>query len=167
MAANPTENIRCGSIKEICPAGNGFRFLTLTNYFLYFLVMGCCSSDLKATTSNSPGTGSGSQADGGAAKEDKIELLFKAKRANVFSEGITESSNGFSPKKIPKSAKQSATIRTCFLIFYNPCCIFKLIYFIKIKHCDKHPYTKNKIYAQCYNLHTITIILINPHMMSN
>lgn len=48
------------------------------------------------------------------AHEDKIELIFKSKRANVFSAGLvgTERSD-FQPKVIQKTNTEAALIRKC------------------------------------------------------
>lgn len=71
--------------------------------------MGCCSSSGSETPLNRPAQNSST---GGAAKkEDKIELAFKAKRANVFTEGIDFERRAFSIKRVPKNAKQTQQIR--------------------------------------------------------
>lgn len=43
-------------------------------------------------------------------KEDKIELAFKAKRANIFTEGVDFSREAFSQKNVNKTDKQKHLI---------------------------------------------------------
>lgn len=66
--------------------------------------MGCCSSTEslldKSDKKNNLGT----------KKEDKIELAFKVKRANIFTEGVDFGRDAFCVKKIPKTEKQSKLI---------------------------------------------------------
>jgi hypothetical protein len=74
--------------------------------------MGCCTStdsnaqahvDANKVTTNAPSS---------ALKkgEDKIELAFKAKRANVFVHGIDLQNDVFVLRNIPKPANQVKTI---------------------------------------------------------
>ena len=82
--------------------------------------MGCCSSTgSEAPLNNNPNSTSTSAATSTGAnaaskqkgKEDKIELAFKAKRANVFTEGVDlESREAFVQKRIPKNAQQTKLI---------------------------------------------------------
>ena len=77
--------------------------------------MGNCCSSNESTTSESP---MNNQSSSSAKKlEDRVELAFKAKRANVYSENMLETEEeqfeerkAFIEKAIPKSAKQSKTI---------------------------------------------------------
>lgn len=85
--------------------------------------MGCCAS---STTSETPinNTPSSSHPNASKArKEDKIELAFKAKRANVFTQGVDLERQAYVQKKIPKNEHQSATIckssnSTICIVFY-------------------------------------------------
>ena len=43
-------------------------------------------------------------------QEDKIELAFKTKRANVFTEGVDLGRQAYVEKNIPKNEKQSQKI---------------------------------------------------------
>jgi hypothetical protein len=74
--------------------------------------MGCCLSSGNAA--NPTGNTSAGDKKG---KEDKIELAFKAKRANVFTEGVDFGRKAFSLKTVPKNAKQTQTI--CKQNFYS------------------------------------------------
>lgn len=70
--------------------------------------MGCCQSSAEESR---PITASNrSSAATRKGKEDKIELAFKAKRANIFTEGVDLGRNAFSVKHIPKNAKQTQLI---------------------------------------------------------
>jgi len=82
--------------------------------------MGCCSSSTSLSdqpnpnSTNNPNsrqvTRQASNKKG--AKEDTIEIAFKAKRANVFSEGIADNDRTtFKAKKIGKTAAQEKSIR--------------------------------------------------------
>ena len=52
-------------------------------------------------------------------QEDKIDLIFKAKRANVFTQGITpDEQMSFNIKNIPKSTREESLIRKCFEISF-------------------------------------------------
>ncbi len=50
-----------------------------------------------------------------AGKEDKIELAFKAKRANVFAENLSSGSKNLDLKKVPKTPNQVKIIRKSLL----------------------------------------------------
>jgi cGMP-dependent protein kinase len=71
--------------------------------------MGCCQS---STEESRPITANNNRSSAAArkGKEDKIELAFKAKRANIFTEGVDLGRNAFSIKHIPKNAKQTQLI---------------------------------------------------------
>jgi hypothetical protein len=76
--------------------------------------MGCCSSSgsqapLNTGNANSNANNRQSKA-GGQKKEDKIELAFKVKRANIFTESVDLGRQAYVEKKIPKSAKQTKAI---------------------------------------------------------
>lgn len=43
-------------------------------------------------------------------KEGKVELAFRAKRANIFTEAVDLGRQAYVEKKIPKSAKQASKI---------------------------------------------------------
>jgi len=74
---------------------------------------GCCStSGSEAPLINSPNSSANSK----QRKEDKIELAFKAKRANVFTEAIDIGRGNFTLKKIFKSDAQGKTICKCAFI---------------------------------------------------
>ena len=45
-------------------------------------------------------------------KEQKLEMVFKAKRANVFSESVDVNNNSFTTNKYSKTAKQESTIKS-------------------------------------------------------
>ena len=89
--------------------------------------MGCCSSTgSEAPLNSSPNSASNTAAAANNAnsaakakgKEDKIELAFKAKRANVFTEGVDlESRAAFVQKRIPKNPQQTKVISK-FSYFY-------------------------------------------------
>lgn len=77
--------------------------------------MGCCTSSA-AASSNTAASGNAATTTSAtknvAGKEDKIELAFKAKRANVFAEGMDDDlRRTYMPKKIAKNQKQAQTIR--------------------------------------------------------
>ena len=69
----------------------------------------CCStnSDSKQPLKRNEKNISNSNAQ---KKEDKIELAFKAKRANIFTEGVDFSREAFSQKKFPKTERQKHLI---------------------------------------------------------
>lgn len=81
--------------------------------------MGCCqSSNVKSTSHNSSVSNpvvakkqSIAKAAAGGGQEDKIELAFKAKRANVFSENLMENTTSSSNTKSPKSPEAHAFIK--------------------------------------------------------
>jgi len=73
--------------------------------------MGCCTStdssaplNTKAASHTSPNNANT------AKKEDKIELAFKVKRANIFTEGVDLGREAFVQKRIAKSEKQLKVI---------------------------------------------------------
>jgi hypothetical protein len=69
---------------------------------------GCCSSSgSEAPLNTSPNSSANNKQ---KIKEDKIELAFKAKRANVFTEAIDIGRKNFIMRKIPKSDTQAKTI---------------------------------------------------------
>ena len=67
--------------------------------------MGCCSSTESLLSNRND-----KKNNQGAKKEDKIELAFKVKRANIFTEGVDFGRDAFCVKKIPKTEKQSKLI---------------------------------------------------------
>lgn len=84
--------------------------------------MGCCQSKDSQLPLNKDAVSSSSGAKGaGKNQEEKIELAFRAKRANIFTEGVDfESRDAFVHKRIAKTAKQSTIISkshyiACFL----------------------------------------------------
>lgn len=78
--------------------------------------MGCCSStSSEAPLNNNPSStanagNSASNAGKQKGKEDKIELAFKAKRANVFTEGVDLNRNAFVKRNVPKTPAQANAI---------------------------------------------------------
>ena len=79
--------------------------------------MGCCGSNsstdtpINNTANSSAAPKKASMA--GRATESKVELAFKTKRANIFTEGVDFSEEGrtaFVQKRIQKSDKQTKTI---------------------------------------------------------
>ncbi len=81
--------------------------------------MGCCSStSSESPINNNPSSTSNNGAAGAnnaggkqqKGKEDKIELAFKAKRANIFTEGVDLNRNAFVKRAIPKTPAQAKTI---------------------------------------------------------
>lgn len=78
--------------------------------------MGCCSSTSSEAPLN-PGSSSNESRlskkslSTNNKREDNLELVFKVKRANIFTEGIDLGRQAFVEKKIPKSPKQSKLIR--------------------------------------------------------
>lgn len=74
--------------------------------------MGCCpSTSSQAPLSNDQG-GPPMRSSTAKKGEDKVELAFKAKRANVFTEGVDfESREAYVEKNIPKTTKQEKLIR--------------------------------------------------------
>lgn len=73
--------------------------------------MGCCSSSGKQNVIDGA-------VNNAALKEDKIELVFKAKRANVFSEGLSLNRPQYVSKKIEKTTKQAQVIRNALMQNY-------------------------------------------------
>lgn len=81
--------------------------------------MGCCASSTSSQENLTTGKPSSSSrtierqpSRRGNGVEDTIELAFKAKRANVFAEGIdTDARSTYKAKKITKSAEQIQKIR--------------------------------------------------------
>jgi hypothetical protein len=74
--------------------------------------MGCCASK-ESTTLLNDSHGNSSKARPSTVKkgkEDKIELAFKAKRANVYTIGVDLQRDGYSLKNIAKNANQIKTI---------------------------------------------------------
>lgn len=83
--------------------------------------MGCCTSTDSSAPLNTKAPSHSSLKNGGTAKkEDKIELAFKVKRANIFTEGVDLGREAYVQKRIPKTEKQlkiiSKSTRTFFLI---------------------------------------------------
>lgn len=74
--------------------------------------MGCCTSTDSSAPLNTNKGNSGSSAakDSGAKKEDKIELAFKVKRANIFTEGVDLGREAYVQKRIPKTEKMMKII---------------------------------------------------------
>lgn len=76
---------------------------------------GAAATTTSSNTSSKPSSG----AAGGAAspgsdvlRETQVQLAFKAKRANVFTQSVeTEDRRSFIPPSISKTAKQESTIR--------------------------------------------------------
>jgi hypothetical protein len=101
--------------------------------------MGCCQSSAEESrpiTSNSNNRSSAAVRKG---KEDKIELAFKAKRANVFTEGVDLGRNAFSIKRVPKNAKQTQLIRKCPRLLICRCgpCGDPCLSFLSVCHRSK------------------------------
>ncbi len=98
--------------------------------------MGCCSSTSSEAPLNNNPSSTGNAAGGANAaaaagkqkgKEDKIELAFKAKRANVFTEGVDLNRHAFVKRTIPKNPAQTKTICEfdfSFLITVVLICLF-------------------------------------------
>lgn len=80
--------------------------------------MGCCQSTAEDSRPITAGNNRASAAVR-KGKEDKIELAFKAKRANVFTEGVDLGRNAFSIKRLPKNAKQTQLICKSFPTVFN------------------------------------------------
>jgi hypothetical protein len=74
--------------------------------------MGCCASSTSSETAinNNPNSSSTTQAKKAGGKEDKIELAFKAKRANVFTQGVDLERPAFNIKRTQKSESVSKII---------------------------------------------------------
>eukprot|EP01031_Cornospumella_fuschlensis_P032489 gene32489-39281_t len=83
--------------------------------------MGCCTSSTRSD--NHPLTSNAAEGGGAAAvvkskKEEKIELAFKAKRANVFNHGVDFGRDAFVFRKIPKSVDEMRLIVTALTSNY-------------------------------------------------
>ncbi len=76
--------------------------------------MGCCGSSGSTDTplNNTANSSSVPKANtqGGKNTENKVELAFKTKRANIFTEGVDLGRNAFVQKRIKKTEKQKKTI---------------------------------------------------------
>jgi len=69
--------------------------------------MGCCTSTDSSAPLNTKTPSHSSLKNGSTAKkEDKIELAFKVKRANIFTEGVDLGREAYVQKRIPKTEKQ-------------------------------------------------------------
>jgi hypothetical protein len=127
--------------------------------------MGCCPSsgngDVSMSEKESIGSKDGIQLpphqyqakgnnkkDKKNGKEEHIEQIFKAKRANVFSEGIDDNERStYRPKKISKTAKQAETIRksqsslslskTCLIYHFSRKCLVANLY---LQQCPRIRY---------------------------
>lgn len=76
--------------------------------------MGCCqsSSGSESGINNAPNSSNPPPAaKKGVSKEDKIELAFKAKRANIFTVGVDLERPAFNISKTNKSEAHSKLIR--------------------------------------------------------
>jgi hypothetical protein len=68
--------------------------------------MGCCTSTDSSAPLNTKSTSTSSGVKESAGKkEDKIELAFKVKRANIFTEGVDLGREAYVQKRIPKTEK--------------------------------------------------------------
>lgn len=105
--------------------------------------MGCCLSSgaeesRPITAGSSASAPSGSTTANRKGKEDKIELAFKAKRANIFTEGVDFGRNAFSIKKVNKNAKQTQLIRKFTeLKFFPPITMLTCQYFDLLSVCHR------------------------------
>jgi hypothetical protein len=72
--------------------------------------MGCCTSTDSSVPLNAKSQASTTAKDTATKKEDKIELAFKVKRANIFTEGVDLGREAYIQKRIPKSEKQMKVI---------------------------------------------------------
>ena len=73
--------------------------------------MGNCCSSLASDSRQPLKRNDKNQSNNNAhKKEDKIELAFKAKRANIFTEGVDFSREAFSQKNVQKTDKQKHLI---------------------------------------------------------
>ena len=72
--------------------------------------MGCCSSTDSSVplTKNASSTAVSKGKE--TKKEDKVELAFKVKRANIFTEGVDLGREAFVQKRIPKTEKMQKLI---------------------------------------------------------
>ena len=73
--------------------------------------MGCCTSTDSSAPLNVKNSSNSIIKESAAKKEDKIELAFKVKRANIFTEGVDLGREAFVQKRIPKSEKMQKQIR--------------------------------------------------------
>jgi hypothetical protein len=81
--------------------------------------MGCCTSTDSSAPLNSKNTSTSSAVKESAGKkEDKIELAFKVKRANIFTEGVDLGREAYVQKRIPKTEKMLKIISESPLV---PC----------------------------------------------
>ena len=71
--------------------------------------MGCCTSTDSSAPLNAK-SGNSTVKESGAKREDKIELAFKVKRANIFTEGVDLGREAFVQKRIPKNEKMMKII---------------------------------------------------------
>eukprot|EP01038_Epipyxis_sp_PR26KG_P006283 gene6283-8651_t len=78
--------------------------------------MGCCASSSSSDTplNNKNPSSTNDRATPKKAQEEKIDIAFKAKRANVFTEGIDFEREAFTQKKIEKNPKQIKIINAAF-----------------------------------------------------
>ena len=88
--------------------------------------MGCCPSKQETFRSSDITSPAQAQAETQVkvtkknGKEENIELVFKAKRANVFTTGINENDQtNYKPKKINKSPKQAQNISKLYGDMYD------------------------------------------------
>lgn len=72
--------------------------------------MGCCTSTDSSAPLNAKRTTNNAPSDSAAKKEDKIELAFKVKRANIFTEGVDLGREAYVQKRIPKTEKMMKVI---------------------------------------------------------
>lgn len=73
--------------------------------------MGCCTStDSSAPLNTKAASHTAPNSSNTGKKEDKIELAFKVKRANIFTEGVDLGREAFVQKRIVKSEKQLKVI---------------------------------------------------------
>ena len=77
--------------------------------FEWVLCIKGLAAPLNSGNANSNANNGQSKASG-QKKEDKIELAFKVKRANIFTEGVDLGRSAYVEKKVPKTAKQTKTI---------------------------------------------------------
>lgn len=77
--------------------------------------MGCCTSTDSSAPLNAKSQTSSTGRETSAKKEDKIELAFKVKRANIFTEGVDLGREAFVQKRIPKTEKQMKVISKFYI----------------------------------------------------
>ena len=90
--------------------------------------MGCISSkpsDIGSSTQQSSSSSPLQTNKAKSADEAKMELVFKAKRANVFTQGV-DVQTVHTPKSIPKNQMQNQTISKIIwpAIFISVLCIY-------------------------------------------